>query len=124
MSFRPSPSGTATRTTVSVGRIGRYDHVLAQVCLEPSESEAAVGDLKWLVSLLEQQVQATCFQKVFCTPENQDSVACLQFLIPVSLEKQLPLCWKVGERQICVDHPAAFAVPHQYIGGLQRNRAS
>ena len=111
LSFRPSPSGTATWTTVSVGRIGRYDHVPAQVCLEPSESEAAVGDLKWLVSLLEQQVQATCFQKVFCTPENQDSVACLQFLIPVSLEKQLPLCWKVGERQICVDHPAAFAVP-------------
>ena len=111
LSFRPSPSGTATWTTVSVGRIGRYDHVPAQVGLELNESEAAVDDLKWIVSLLEQQVQATCFQKVFCTPENQDTVACLQFLIPVSFEKQLPLCWKVGERQICVDHPAAFAIP-------------
>ena len=108
LSFRPSVSGTASWTTVSVGRIGRYDHVPA---LEPSEFEAGVGDLKWIVSLLEQQVQATCFQKVFCTLENQDSVACLQFLIPQAIEKQLPLHWDVGGRQICVDHPAAFAVP-------------
>ena len=104
-------SGTASWTTVSVGRIGRYDHVPAQVCLEPSEFEAGVGDLKWIVSLLEQQVQATCFQKVFCTLENQDSVACLQCLIPQSIDKRLPLHWDVGGRQMCVDHPAAFAVP-------------
>ena len=111
LSFRPSVSGTASWTTVSVGRIGRYDHVPAQVCLEPSEFEAGVGDLKWIVSVLEQQVQATCFQKVFCTLENQDSVACLQFLIPQSIDKRLPLHWDVGGRQMCVDHPAAFAVP-------------
>ena len=101
LSFRPSPSGTTTWTTVSVGRIGSYDYVPAQVCLESNESD----------TLLDQQVQATCFQKVFCTPENQGSVACLQFMIPVSLEKQLPLCWNVGEKQFCVDHPAAFAIP-------------
>ena len=111
LNFRPSLTRTTTWTTVSVGRIGSYDHVPAQVCLEANESETAVEDLKWIVSLLEQQVKATCFQKVFCTPENQDSVACLQFLVPVSFESQLPLRWSIGDRQLCVDHPAPFAIP-------------
>ena len=111
LNFRPSLTGTTTWTTVSVGSIGSYDHVPAQVCLEANESEAAVENLKWIASLLAQQVKATCFQKVLCTPENQDSVACLQFLVPVSFESQLPLRWSIGDRQLCVDHPAPFAIP-------------
>ena len=109
LSFRLSASGTVSWTTVSVGRIGRCDYVPAQVRLEPSEFEAEVRDLKF--SILEQQVQATCFQKVFCTFENQDSAACLQFLVPQTIEKQLPLQWDVGGRPMCVDHPVAFSLP-------------
>ena len=65
LTFKPSRFGTTVWTTVSVGRIGSYDYIPAQMCLEPCESERAVEDLKWLVTMLEQHVQATCFQKVF-----------------------------------------------------------
>ena len=61
--------------------------------------------------MLEEQVQATSIQKVFCTSEVQDGVACLQFLVPVSFEKLLPLRWSLDDRQFCVDHPAPFAMP-------------
>ena len=111
LTFRPSRFGTTVWTTVSVGRIGSYSYIPAQLSLEDIESDANVEDLKWIVSMLEQQVQATCFQKVFCTPEGQDGIACLQFLVPVSFEKQLPLRWSLDDRQFCVDHPAPFATP-------------
>ena len=111
LTFRPSRFGTTIWTTVSVGRIGSYDYIPAQLSLEANESEAEIEHLKWIVSMLEQQVQATCFQKVFCTPEGQDSAACLQFLVPVSFENQLPLRWSLDDRQFCVDHPAPFAIP-------------
>ena len=111
LSFRLSASGTISWTTVSVGRIGKCDYVPAQVRLEPSESEAEVSDLKWIVACLEQHVQGTCFQKVLCTFENQDSAACLQFLVPQAIEKQLPLQLDAGARPICVDHPVAFSLP-------------
>ena len=107
LTFRPSRFGTTAWTTVSVGRIG----IPAQLSLEANESEAEVEHLKWIVSMLEQQVQATCFQKVFSAPEGQDSAACLQFLVPVSFENQLPLRWSLDDRQFCVDHPAPFAIP-------------
>ena len=85
------------------GRVGSYDYIPAQLSLEANESEADVEHLKWIVSMLEQQVQATCFQKVFSAPEGQDSAACLQFLVPVSFENQLPLRWSLDDRQFCVD---------------------
>ena len=111
VNFFPQSSSTIAWTTCSIGRIGSYDHIPAQVQLEANESEASVEDVKWIVSLLEQHVNATCFQKVFCKPENQDSTACLQFLIPVSFENKLPLHWRIDDRQIYVDHPVAFTIP-------------
>ena len=81
------------------------------MCLEPCESEAAVENLKWLVLMLEQHEQATCFQKVFSVPDGQESAAYLQFLVPVPLESQLPTRWSLDDRHFCVDHPAPFAIP-------------
>ena len=111
VNFFPQSSSTIAWTTCSIGRIGSYDHIPAQVQVEVNESEASIEDVKWIVSLLEQHVKATCFQKVFCKPENQDSTACLQFLIPMSFENKLPLHWRIDDRQIRVDHPVAFTIP-------------
>ena len=111
LSFQLSSAGTMSWTTVSVGRIGKCDFVPAQVRLELSESDAGVSDLRWIIECLEQQVRGTCFQKVQCTIENQETVACLQFLVPQAIEKQLPLRVDTVVRPICIDHPAVFSLP-------------
>ena len=111
LTFRPSRFGLTVWTTVSVGRIGSYSYIPAQLSLESIYSDAGVEHLRWIVSMLEERVQATAIQKVFCTSEMQDGFACLQFLVPVSFERQLPLRWRLEDKQYCVDHPVPFAMP-------------
>ena len=111
VNFYPKSDGVLTWTSCSVGRIGSFDHVPAQVQLDASEQERPIEGFKWLIAHIEKEIEATCFQKVLCKPENQDSTVCLQFLIPISLEKKLPLHIKIEGKQFCVDHPAPFTVP-------------
>ena len=111
VTFYPKSGGVSTWTSCSVGRIGSFDHVPAQVQLDASEQEKPIEGVNWLVTFLERQVEATCFQKVLCKPESQDSTVSLQFLIPVAHENKLPLQLNIEGKHVCVDHPAPFTVP-------------
>ncbi len=111
VTFHPRSDGVSSWISCSIGRIGSFDHVPAQVPPNTCEHEKSIKEGDELVTFPEQQVEATCFQKVLCKPEDQDSTMFLQLLIPLSYDRRLPLLLKMNGRQISVDHPAPFMVP-------------
>ena len=122
---RGATNGTLSWMSCAIGRIGSFDHAPAQVQLDVCEqNDVTLMEGDECVQFLEQQVEASRFQKVLCTPEGQDSVMCLRFLIPIRLDRKLPLSLSLKGRRIVINHPSPATVLYLSAEGHLKNKIS
>ncbi len=95
----------------TIGRIGSFDPIPAQVQIEAHCIDDPDVDTGELTRFLGRKIDATCFQQVLCRSEQSGSAVCLQFLIPNRFESKLPACLDFQGDQIEINHPSPFVNP-------------